>query len=251
MKTPQESIEEFHLIFLDQLSRNLDKALYAIKGGCNLRFFFHSIRYSEDLDIDVKTIATNTLKSKIDKILKGSVLKQILRTRKLEIEHVSSPKQTETTQRWKITLKTDLPLRLNTKIEFSRRKFHEGVQFDPVNAELIQKYHLGPILCAHYTPSVAIQQKFEALAGRAQTQVRDLFDIYFLMMFQGILPEKKTISASLIEKAKLNAMTVTFGDYKSQVVAYLPPEYQPQYGTIDFWERMVDEILEKIELIKS
>ena len=39
-----EYIERFHLLFLAQLGQKLDKRFYALKGGCNLRFFFKSIR---------------------------------------------------------------------------------------------------------------------------------------------------------------------------------------------------------------
>ena len=31
-----------------------------VKGGCNLRFFFDSVRYSEDIDFDVAVIARET-----------------------------------------------------------------------------------------------------------------------------------------------------------------------------------------------
>jgi len=34
-----EYVERFHLLFLAQLGHNLDKSCYALKGGCNLRFF--------------------------------------------------------------------------------------------------------------------------------------------------------------------------------------------------------------------
>ena len=56
-------VELFHLLFMEQLSQKLDKHLYALKEGCNLRFFFNSVRYSEDIDIDVHTVAVDTLKN--------------------------------------------------------------------------------------------------------------------------------------------------------------------------------------------
>jgi hypothetical protein len=46
-------VEQFHLLFLAQLGRRLDKTLYVVKGGCNLRFFHRSVRLSEDVDSDV------------------------------------------------------------------------------------------------------------------------------------------------------------------------------------------------------
>lgn len=50
MWTERQAIEVFHLIFVAHLGRRVDKALFAIKGGCNLRFFCRSIRYSEDIE---------------------------------------------------------------------------------------------------------------------------------------------------------------------------------------------------------
>ena len=250
MNTIRQSIEQFHLIFLDQLSRNLDNKLFAVKGGCNLRFFFHSLRYSEDLDIDVHTIAVNTLKHKVDKLLKSATLHQILRTRHLTVSHVGTPKQTDTTQRWKITLLDKHSIALNTKIEFSRRQFHDGVAFEPVEPELIQQYRLMPFLCPHYEPVVAITQKIEALAGRAQTQARDIFDLYFLMALKGVKPEKTTLTAELIETAQNNLMTIAYQDYKSQVVAYLSPETQSQFGSQPFWDRLLENVMSALENIK-
>jgi hypothetical protein len=49
-----QAVEQFHLLFLTQLGARFDKKLYALKGGCNLRFFWKSIRYSEGMDLDVR-----------------------------------------------------------------------------------------------------------------------------------------------------------------------------------------------------
>ena len=46
--TPASQVELFHLLFLRQFNQQISGKLYAIKGGCNLRFFFDSIRYSEN-----------------------------------------------------------------------------------------------------------------------------------------------------------------------------------------------------------
>ena len=63
-------VEHFHLLFLAQLGARLDKKLYALKGGCNLRFFWKSIRYSEDIDFDAHTIAKHTLQKNVRQILR-------------------------------------------------------------------------------------------------------------------------------------------------------------------------------------
>ena len=45
----RQVVELFHLVFVRALFSNLpDKTLIAIKGGINLRFYFQSVRFSED-----------------------------------------------------------------------------------------------------------------------------------------------------------------------------------------------------------
>lgn len=59
MLTARQAVEVFHLIFLRALvAKGEDKSLIALKGGCNLRFYFGSIRYSEDIDFDVVVMAS-------------------------------------------------------------------------------------------------------------------------------------------------------------------------------------------------
>src|SRR5712692_8526136 len=175
------AVERFHLLFLAQLGTRLDKKLYALKGGCNLRFFWKSIRYSQDIDFDVHTIAQHTLQKNVRQILGAPGFKQILRSFKIQLTQVSEPKQTSTTQRWKVHLQaevsgTDLP----TKIEFSRRKFDLGIVFGPADPEILIAYDLRPIIASHYDLESAFGQKLEALLGRKETQARDIFDLAFL-----------------------------------------------------------------------
>src|SRR5262249_18435904 len=113
----------FHLVFLAELGRRLDQRLYAVKGGCNLRFFFHSPRYSEDLDLDVHTVGVGTLQKKVTHLLGSRPLALVLASKQLRVLTSSAPKQTETTQRWKVMLGGEgAPGSFPTKIEFSRRK---------------------------------------------------------------------------------------------------------------------------------
>lgn len=242
----RQSVEIFHLLFLDQLGRKLDKALYALKGGCNLRFFFNSIRYSEDIDFDVKIVAKQTLRNKINLILNGTPFQQILRTKKFELEHISESKQTETTQRWKISFKTGFSqLSLNTKIEFSRRSLSGEVQFDPIHPYLIQTYSLMPIMTNHYGAKSAIEQKISALALRTETQARDIFDLYHLFNIASLSVQNRSLEQ--IELAMNNALNIQFDDFKGQVVAFLSEEYQKQYSSETVWNNMRDSVLQALE----
>jgi hypothetical protein len=69
MWTDRQAIEVFHLLFLRSFGARVDKTLFALKGGCNLRFYHRSIRYSEDMDLDVRTMAQGTLRSNVEAVL--------------------------------------------------------------------------------------------------------------------------------------------------------------------------------------
>jgi predicted nucleotidyltransferase component of viral defense system len=242
-KENTRAVEKFHLLFLTQLGTRVDKKLYALKGGCNLRFFFKSIRYSEDIDFDVHTISRQTLQKNVNQIFDSSGFRQILRSAKMEIARLSEPKQTDTTQRWKVHVQIEGPApKLPTRIEFSRRRFDTGVLFEPVDPEIVRTQDLRPVLASHYGLEAALAQKIDALASRAQTQARDVFDLAWLIERSGqelrLRGDKRTLTA-----ACENAMSVSSDQFKSQVVAYLLPEYQEYYGTQKAWNSLQENVV--------
>lgn len=90
------AIEIFHLLFLRAFGARVDKALFALKGGCNLRFFLKSIRYSEDMDLDIQTMSVGTLRNNVSRLLDAASFAQALRAHGIEIVRTSLPKQTNT-----------------------------------------------------------------------------------------------------------------------------------------------------------
>lgn len=245
MPTPQEGVEIFHLTFLDHLGRKLEKNLYALKGGCNLRFFLKSIRYSEDIDLDIQTVAKETLQNKVRKILSSTSLTNTLRAKGIEVSDISEPKQTETVQRWKLSLVnlgSSVPIR--TKIEFSRRGLDSGIKFEAIDPVLIQTYAMSPILANHYSNEAAYKQKVEALIQRTEIQARDVFDLDLLIRTGMKTGSLSKILVERLEEAEKNALSVTFADFTGQVVAYLKPEYQAQYSSSSVWDDIVLRVIE-------
>lgn len=243
-----QNVELFHLLFLDQLGRKLDKDLYALKGGCNLRFFLKSPRYSEDIDLDIQTIAVNTLQNKVDRILRSQPFKQILQTHKIQIEETSKPKQTETVQRWKLGLSVPGGSTLiKTKIEFSRRGITDQRKMEPIDPSLIETHHINPFFCMHYPPQVAFRQKIEALTGRNETQARDVFDLDLLIRSGADTSLVGNDLKQRTSEARKAALSIGFDDFQGHVVAYLPPELQSQYNSKEFWEEMVLRVVEALE----
>jgi predicted nucleotidyltransferase component of viral defense system len=245
---PKQYVELFHLLFLDQLGRKLDKKLYALKGGCNLRFYFNSIRYSEDIDIDTHIIAKETLTNKVRTILNSVPFNSILQAKKIEIAEMSEPKQTNTTLHWKVSLNIpNSTFPVNTKIEFSRRGLESDILFEAINSTLLREYMLPPIMVNHYSSSKMYEQKIQALIFRNQTQARDIFDLYHLI---GLGTETKIKNKKILEhldEAQSNALSLSFDDFKGQVLAYLPEDYRAQYDSKAVWENMVLAVINAME----
>lgn len=240
----QAFIEIFHLIFLKALEKKIEKSLYSLKGGCNLRFFLKSIRYSEDIDFDVTTVSVTTLQKNINKLLNSAPLTQILFGKGIEIVNISSPKQSETTQRWKVGIKSVLSQRtIATKIEFSRRKMDLGTAFESVDSDLIHTYKLQPTLCTHYIQTTALIQKINALIHRTQTQARDIFDIHHLLQNDSNLKIIKHPTSDEVKIAIENTLSVNFADFKGQALAYLLPDYEQYYNSEDLWKEIQNKVI--------
>ncbi len=249
-ETEKQAVELFHLLFLQQLGTRVDKHLYAVKGGCNLRFFFRSIRYSGDLDLDVQTTAKQTLRKNVNQIFKSPGFIRILRTHRLEIAFLSEAKQTDTTQRWKIHLRTiDTGSELPTRIEFSRRGFDEGVVFEAVDPEVAQLHRLRPVLTTHYTLEPAFAQKVEALVHRTETQARDVFDLKLLLDAGAMGSALSAEARKKLSTAYENAISIGFDDFVGHVVAYLPPRYQEYYASRATWDSLQETVVKTLDAL--
>jgi predicted nucleotidyltransferase component of viral defense system len=246
---PKQSVEVFHLILLSHIGRKLDKQKWSLKGGCNLRFFFRSPRYSDDMDLDVQGIAVDVLREKVNAILSGKSFKTILEVRGISIEHVTEHKQTDTTQRWKFGLVVPgLEHPVPTKVEFSRRGLEEGSVFEPISPEIVRFYELSPMMANHYPAAVVWRQKVGAILYRATPQARDVFDLH-LLLEAGLKPDTRFLGDKMLDASQIkeNVLAVDFGQFKSQVVSYLEPELQPQYDSQETWDAIRWRIIEALE----
>lgn len=228
----------------------VEKSRYVVKGGCNLRFFFRSVRFSEDLDIDVHGMPIATLRKNVDQLLAARPFLDTLRAQRLEIVRATAPKQTETTQRWKVGLRVSpSSSELPTKIEFYRREAGEAtrVAHEPVSDVLLRRYRLYPVIVQHYTAAAAIEQQVAALALRTQTQARDIFDLNLLLDAHIASREELGAVMQHLRRAVENAMSIGFSDFAGQVVAFLEPEYQEHYGQRAAWDRLQTRVVEALE----
>jgi predicted nucleotidyltransferase component of viral defense system len=246
--------EVFHFYFLDRLLKQTDPGLYILKGGVNLRFFFNSPRYSEDMDIDVLAGSVQTLKKNGYKILNDRAFRRSLRSfdiADIEINDPAKAKQTGTTQRFRFGLISSAGNRLPTKVEFSRRNDSKAGESETalIDAEIARPYRKLPYRCPHYTGATAVVQKIRALAGRPVTQARDVFDLAILI--RGGHRPAGSWSTVLSNKEHSSAldclMSLNWEDYEGQVVEFLDDDSRNEFGDRLAWEMMQTQVLNLLE----
>ena len=247
MPSDRQIVELFHLHFVRLLCAGADRGRFGIKGGCNLRFFFESVRYSEDIGFDVAGMPVHTLKERVNRVLGGPALAMPLRSRGISIAAVTAPNKTETTQRWKVGLSIGATLPLHTKLEFSRRPTTEGAVIEPVSAGVLAEYQMMPVLAPHYPLPAALRQKVGALVGRSTVQARDVLDLSVLLSRAGGRIDALRPMRAQIPKAIERAMDVSYDEFKAQVVSYLKPEHLDEYGTRQAWEALQAQVVDALE----
>jgi hypothetical protein len=232
--------EAFHLEFLRRLGAMLDPKSYAVKGGVNIRLFYNSLRYSEDLDLDVAGLPVDRLKSVVMSLLRSRALLDSLGSygiRDVRPPDMASAKQTETTQRFKVHLLTSAGEDLFTKVEFSRRGFRGKVIVEIVPDTVLRPYHMTPLWVPHYDIVSTIVQKIEALASRVTVQARDIFDLHILISQAGSgRGEAVPAAAALSSRARERVYEVGFDVFRDTVLSYLSPEDRKMFDRPEAWD---------------
>lgn len=235
--------ELFHIEFLRVISRKLKARNYALKGGVNLRLFFKSIRYSQDMDLDIAGIGVAELKEKVMEILQVRVFREgfyAFGIKDIILPDMRVAKQTQTTQRFKVHLITTAGEDLFTKIEFSRRQVTGNVVTESVPSIILRHYRLSPLIIAHYDGYSAAMQKINALASRAAIQARDIFDLYILstQFNPDVFQESANIGASAANRAYERIFEVNFEMFRDSVVSYLSEDDQITYSNASYWDEI-------------
>lgn len=249
--------ELFHLEFLRWFGRKIEAKFYSLKGGSNLRFFFNSFRYSQDMDLDARGVTVHMLKDTVMKILQQQSFHDLFKP--FGVERIIAPdigmaKQTETTQRFKVHLITSAGEDLFTKIEFSRRGLNGKIVVQGVSDSILRQYKLPPLLIPHYDIQSAVLQKICALADRSMVQARDIFDLYILST--QCEPNKwgkasfAATNKDRLARAHENLFEVSFEQFRDTVISYLSQEDQAAYNSSPLWDEaklkvnnFIDEIL--------
>lgn len=239
-RTDAQIIEIFHLLFLQVLSAR-GREWFILKGGANLRYFFDSVRYSNDVDLDFFHTPSWQVERTVDRVLSGAALAIVLRQQELAIGESTKPKQTDTTRRWKIGLArhgTAGEL-VRTKIEFSDRgATGAGAVYETVPSHIVNSYGLRPATLSHYGLVGALEQKIAALALRSETKARDVFDLELLLRRRRAHGSILAVDVRHVIPAAHKAREVSYASFRSEVIPFLEPEIATLYDREEEWLRM-------------
>lgn len=261
--TEREAREAFHTFVLRCLREHLPNRQWCVKGGANLRLFFRSARYSEDMDLDADPGARLAMRGTIQKLLGDLTLRRRLAA--LGIRDVlrtseRPAKDTETTLRFKLRLEIGGGVQLPTKVEVSFRGRAKDDVVVETNADpkIVGRYLARaelPLALPHYDRTAAIRQKITALAGRAEVQARDVFDLAMLAESPGdfdITMLGKNIDQKVLDAARIRAFELGSDAYASQVLEFL--DEPDRAANADRWEEyqlvtamLLESILESQE----
>jgi predicted nucleotidyltransferase component of viral defense system len=249
MLTSAQVIEAFHLTFLEVLRQHVKPECYVLKGGANLRYFFGSLRYSEDIDLDIdKSVEVWKLREQIDTALASPALALTLRSSGLAIDSVNVKKQTDDTRRWMVHLDAPGHEGIHTRIEFSGRNGETRHTFEAVPADVVKPYGMRAPTVRHYLITPAIKQKVLVLAQRSLTQARDVFDLD-LLLHKEDLPRGE-LTADKRKLAADQASALTYQAFETMVLPFLHPDVASLYDEVA-WAQMqtfvIEELLKEID----
>lgn len=247
-RSDAQVIEIFHLLFLQVLSAH-SRDRFVLQGGANLRYFFGSVRYSNDIDFDVVDKRGGQVERNVDAVLTGRALSVLLGQFDLRVEESTEPKQTDTTRRWKLGIaredaRADL---VRTKIEFSNRGvMNDDRLYESIPRQVVDPYAIRPAALSHYGPVAALEQKIAALALRGETKARDVFDLELLFRLRRTSDQPQAVDVSHAPLAALRAQEITYSSFRSEVVPFLDPDIAVLYDSDEQWENMRTTVGEEL-----
>jgi len=255
--SPTSTRELVHLLIMQELGEVRRGGGVILKGGVNLRLFFGSPRYSEDMDLDGSIDGSRDIRSRIARLFDDRDFTRRLQTFGIRgLDPGEGPnKDTETTFRYKFGVIGAGGVRYPTKVEVSFRAHHAS---DVVVAEspaktALESYGLHPFEVRHYALESAVRQKIQALAGRREAQARDVFDLSMLVPAAPAAPLleflAQTASTDQLEEAHARALTISYDEYRGQVLEFLDEPHRALQSTEAAWDDMRLRVAALIEAI--
>jgi len=242
--SPVAAREIVHLLILRELAGIRRGTGITVKGGVNLRLFFGSVRYSEDMDLDGTDQASEAIRRWLKDMFENTDFARRLRGFGIrELDPGEGPnKDTETTYRYKFGVIVAGGIRYPTKVEVSFRDRHaaDKTALETPTSDILRTYAIDAFEARHYVKEAAIRQKVDALGGRREAQARDVFDLHLLVPHPA--PAKlvaflaKQLRSDRLREAQARALAVTYAEYEGQMFEFLSDEARAHYGSETSWD---------------
>lgn len=246
MLTPLEIREAVHVTLLRRLVERLPEGL-RLKGGVNLRLYYGSVRYSEDMDLDAAPRHRNKLQGVLTRIIEDPAYRRELDV--LGIEGITpnavQPGTGDAGLKFKLqAFAAGVPY--HTKVEISFRETSPAAWAEAAAIpEVTQaRYGCPGFSVARYEHAAAVVQKVNALATRSSVQARDIFDLDWLLD-EGRFPGRRSAAAKqlrawhrqeTLETATSRCLVIGDDQYRDQVESYLDAEARARFA--GRWDEM-------------
>jgi len=249
---PVQVAESFHLAFLQALATRANLAAWALKGGGNLRFFYLSDRFSEDIDLDTFDIEPWAFQERVDQTLASDLLKRTLGVLGSRIEYVNPKERSETRSKWVIGIRHQSepdPVRTQIQVAHGDHPRRDFVRVEPVGAAATAPYAaaLRRPTFGHYLPRAAIAQKVDALRGREVRQPRDVFDLDLLFRVAPDAVARGDIDEADLRAAITRVVEIGHDEFRAKVLSFIEPAMLPLYEPVEAWEGMQMTVIERLE----
>lgn len=252
---PVEIAEFFHLAFLQSLSTRVAPALWVLKGGGNLRFFYPSERFSEDIDLDTFDVDPWLFQDRTDQTLGSSLLVRTLGVLGVQIDYVNPKERSGTKSKWVVGLREGAQgMLVYTQVEVSHREYpyRPFAAVEPVSEAAAAPYAAAlrrPVF-GHYQPHAATRQKITALWDRDVRQARDVFDLDLLFRVAPGAVSRGDVPAEELEAAIVRAFEIGYDEYRSKVLSFIAPDALPIYEPESVWEDMQLTVTERLRELR-
>jgi len=251
---PVEIAESFHLAFLQALATRANLSAWALKGGGNLRFFYGSERFSEDIDLDTFDIEPWAFQDRVDQTLASDLLTRTLGLLGSRIDYLNPKERSETKSKWVVGVRQASETEpIYTQIEVSHREYpyRAFAKVEPVTETAVARYAaaLRRPTFGHYLPRAAVAQKIDALWGRDVRQPRDVFDLDLLFRIAPDAVARGDVDEAGLRAALTRLFEIGYGEYRARVLSFIEPDALPLHESIEAWESMQVTVAERLEAL--
>ena len=290
MLTPVSAREAFHVLLLEYLIARLrpeSPSAFALKGGVNLRLYFGSPRYSQDIDFDAEPRLRSALRTAIRQGLQDpDIRRAFVELGGDDVRVPADPvKDTATTLRFKfgvVLAGVDHPTKI--EVSFRQRAALDVAVAEAAPSSLVDPYRVpapilapaprrargrspvvtqepippGPLVLPHYPRLPALRQKIGALAGRTEVQARDVFDLSVLgagdVDAADAAQLRAALSTSTLREAQARTFQITYAEYRDQVLEYLDDADRAAFEGPGRWDELcltAGALIERLLVIRT